>query len=413
MSDVTPTARVPIPEAMLFIPPDGEDRDPDFENAEDMAAMRKIRAADYIFSRDGVPPEEWTEQPHRLYCPCCFEKKHLSRHYGVTDHNRDVPSWSNGDMISVHFPASFHKWPNGPDHTTSCDHKDRYNKLSFPHSEIDDSVRVLNAQVHTITIPTNPVISAPPRPKFNQHRSPRSFDVRQQHGSANPNPRSYEPTVKAPAFKSIEDIAVCIEENRYSPEEWSEIMISTPEGHQKLADIYFDNNKDLHDFCVAREEANEGPAHVIVSLSPNRLRKYWDGGHLPSLPQKVKREDENVEYLTTVFDAQTDRARQKLWSLFAPKAGDTKGVKVLAYGLASLDEDQKAHIKISRIRQITDWTPPSPPKPDKPREPKNLSFDFGGSVRPISSARKKVKSDTRNETESIKYDDNGQAYMVI
>ena len=81
MSDVTPVARVAISSAVLFIPADGVDRDPDFSNPADLAAVKRLSAAEYIKDR-----KEYKASPHRLYCPCCFDKGHLSRHYGVRNH---------------------------------------------------------------------------------------------------------------------------------------------------------------------------------------------------------------------------------------------------------------------------------------------------------------------------------------
>ena len=401
------TARVPIPEAMLFIPPDGEDRDPDLNNPEDVAAIRKIRAANYIEERDNSS-KTWTEESHRLYCPCCYEKGHLSRHTGRKAFDRKI-TLSSGETAWLHNPDAFQKWPGGPDHDADCDHKDRYQKFTAPRYRANAAAKNSDANVHTITIPTSHIIEMPPRPWPGRHQNPSPSHREVINSSV--EPRSVEQSEKAPPLSSAGDIASFITATISSPAKWSEAEIATPEGQTKMADIYFDENESLYHFCVAREEAGQGPAPVIVSLHPNRHPGFWDGWRLPSAHKKFTDENGETRNLISIFEAKTEAAYDRLRDIFASRGDETKGKKVLAYGVASLNKDGNPRIEINRVEQVTEWEQPSPDKMPQ------LDFENTSLPRAVKSAAfagPKQPSVAKKPTPAeppIQYDAHGQGVM--
>ena len=64
---------VPIAKAVLFIPPDGTERDPDLSSKTDRAGLSTIAAQGYNQARAGRDKPDWVTGPHRLYCPCCLD----------------------------------------------------------------------------------------------------------------------------------------------------------------------------------------------------------------------------------------------------------------------------------------------------------------------------------------------------
>ena len=217
---------VPIAEAMLFVSPDGVDRDPDLGNPADRRAMRKIRAEEYIQARDGSNQPDWIKNgAHRLYCPCCVEKGHLSRHQGVRAHDRPYKNYL-GEKEVMHRPASFNKRHDGLDHLDDCKFANRYTpfepKAHVSGDEIDERRRELDKQLHTISIPTNDIITMPPR---------RIRGVRQDAEVFGPvedgrvDSRAIRPATKAPALSSINDIAAFIIKHRHDPDKWNEKLV--------------------------------------------------------------------------------------------------------------------------------------------------------------------------------------------
>ncbi len=345
---------VPIAEAMLFVSPDGVDRDPDLGNPADRRAMRKIRAEEYIQARDGSNQPDWIKNgAHRLYCPCCVEKGHLSRHQGVRAHDRPYKNYL-GEKEVMHRPASFNKRHDGLDHLDDCKFANRYTpfepKAHVSGDEIDERRRELDKQLHTISIPTNDIITMPPR---------RIRGVRQDAEVFGPvedgrvDARAIRPATKAPALSSINDIAAFIIKHRHDPDKWNEKLLGTPDGPQSLNEMFLNSNKAVTAHCQERARQEKGAGQVIASLLPNRIPRFWEGWNMPSHPSGK---------LVVMFAAQNEAAAEHLERLFHPK-GRGSGDRVLAYGLAGLRDDGRAEIKIYRPEQVTSWQEPSPQIP--------------------------------------------------
>ncbi|MBL4803712.1 MAG: hypothetical protein JKY71_02515 [Alphaproteobacteria bacterium] len=345
---------VPIAEAVLFVPPDGVDRDPDLSNDADRAAMRKIRAQDYIQARDGRNKPDWMQSgSHRLYCPCCVDKGHLSRHMGVRSHDRPYINF-RGQTEPMHRPASFVKRHDGLDHLDDCEFANRYDrfdpKARVSGDEIDERRRLLDKQLHTISIPTGDIITMPPRRIVGYKRDTEEFGPVDE-GVV--DPRSARSPAKAPPLNSIDAVAAFIIKHRHDPDMWNQKLLGTPDGPHSLNDIFLNSNKSVLLRCQERLQQGDAYVQIIASLTPNRIAKYREGRAFPSQP---------TGKLAVLFSAQNEEAMEHMKTLFSPK-GRGSGQKVLAYGLAGMREDGRPEIKIFRPEQITSWQEPSPQIP--------------------------------------------------
>ena len=338
MSVLKPTAKVPIPEAVLFIASDNADRDPDLGNEKDRGDMRTISAMEYIRARDADNPADWIKKPHRLYCPCCVEKGHLSRHKGVKAYEREEPLW-NGGAAWFYFPESFHKWPDGPDHHHSCDHANRYHSLTASMSDIQTTRRELDRQLHTISLPTGVPTTTPPRPHGKKVMAQVSrIDA-----------RSYKPATKAPSLRTIEEIASFVRDTYYDPSRWQEKLLKMPEGPKSLAEVFLNNNAAVLERCQQQKEMGIDQSYAVLSLTPNRIGKYWEDNMLPSNP---------TGKLAVLFEGTTEESYVRLRQLFNRRESG-KGLKVLAYGAVSLMEDGRPKISINRSTQVMAWQEPT------------------------------------------------------
>lgn len=339
MNDVRLIAKVPIPVAQLFVAPDGVDRDPDLNNLADRAAMRVISAADYIKARTEKP--EWFKAPHRLYCPCCVEKGHLSRHKAVENHDREQRLQS-GEAVWMHFADAFHKWPKGPEHSVDCDHADRYRAFTATPKEITAARPDLHQPLYTITLPTaGGVVLAPPRPRAPGVQRPR---MQPEAGSSN----------RLPSLRTIDDIERFVRTSYFDPAARAEKILKTPDGVKSLDELFLNSVKSVYGYCEALQETGQRKALAIVSLSPNRISKFWEGHKFPSQP--VTR-GKGQRALVVMFNAQDREVDEHLKAIFK-RNSPFPGKKVLAYGEVCFAADGRPNVLINRREQITTWDEP-------------------------------------------------------
>ena len=354
MAGIKAIAKVPIPEAVLFIPPDGVDRDPDFSNTDNMQSTRLIRAADYIKLKNSDESPEWMSKPYRLYCPCCFEKGHLSRHYAQRNHDRSAMAW-NGQTFWQHVPDRFQKWPGDEhNHSASCDHADRYTPLSSLQRDVLTARKeVTEAPKHTITLPINgDIVLMPPRGSLSK-RHRRDEEIGNTRMSA-VSPASSKPRLKT--FQNIHDIERFLRASYYDPAARATEILVTPFGDQSLDKLYLNSVQAVFMRCEEMYAQKEKTGLVLISLRPNRRPEFWEGRKFPSvtgpsLPHDPKRR------AVVMFNAQNETAQNHLVELFKRTRAQADK-KLLAYGEICRAVDGRPNILIHRPEQIMNWDEP-------------------------------------------------------
>ncbi len=339
---------VPIAEAVLFIPPDGVDRDPDLSSEVDRAALSKIRAQPYIQARDGRDKPEWIKGAHRLYCPCCLDKGHLSRHKGVRSFDRPHINFQGEEEV-MHHPASFTKRHDGLDHLDDCDFAHRHERFDprsrISSAEIAERRAELDQRLHTISIPTAAVITMPPRRIVSY-----SHDAAEFGPEDNGQVSKRSAIIKPPPLRTINELAAFIIAHKHDQVQWDEKLLHTADGPQSLHDIFLNSNRGVMTYCQTRQQLGQGMGTVVASLLPNRIPRFWEGYDMPSHPSTTP---------VVMFSAQNEESYEHLKDLFSPK-GQGSGDKILAYGLAGMRSDGRPEIRIFRPEQVTSWQEPNP-----------------------------------------------------